>query len=521
MSSPVNPQLPGTLGTPAPNNDQRELLKFLREEADASRKAQREESEANRKLFLGTSAIVAIPLTVLLTLSGIFFYHDINTMKEAMKAQGEASAKVEIQKMDKQIDDTLHAQFKMETIQETIQKAAVVATREQAPALIKEVITPEVKRAVASQSGTIKEVATRAATDEVKTAIDPIVADVKLQAVIAKANADDAKAFDELLRLRRNGPPSQNDLVNGVIVNLQRHALEEIGLDWTSSYFECGDPTGSLYQALLTSSLVSERKEAIGVCIAYMDMGQWVPRGSRESVSAFTVLETVGPMWIKTAFDDPSLSVRAEAAKGINRLFKGGLGISPNGFDLLDTTLLRVWWTNNASNQAAIALLGFVQNSPSLSSNRRTDQIGLYDEAQRLGKISPQPMAPQLEQLREQMRLQAKFDAPMPAELARQMGRDCKGVQDDLGIRLQNYRKQPENERVDDYGLRELQYLETACSVQDQMLLSQIAEYGVATRSLSRRYAAVEIVNKSSDVSLDPYDSKPLSEWLKTHKQDR
>ena len=205
MNEPVDPQLPKipTLAT----SDQMVLLKFLSEESEANRKAQRNESDANRKLFLDTSKIVAIPLAVLLTLSGIFFYHDVNAMKEAMKAQGEESARIEIQKMDKHIDETLEAQFKTETIQNTIQHAAETATREQAPGLIKGVITPEVKRAVASQSGIIKEVATRAATDEVKNAIEPVIADVRLQALIAKANADDARAFDELLGLRRPARP--------------------------------------------------------------------------------------------------------------------------------------------------------------------------------------------------------------------------------------------------------------------------------------------------------------------------
>jgi hypothetical protein len=45
-----------------PQKDQIELLKFLREQSEANRRAQREESDANRKLFLGTSKIVAIPL---------------------------------------------------------------------------------------------------------------------------------------------------------------------------------------------------------------------------------------------------------------------------------------------------------------------------------------------------------------------------------------------------------------------------------------------------------------------------
>lgn len=510
MSSPVNPQLQGT---PAPSNDQRELLTFLREEAEANREAQRKESEANRKLFLGTSAIVAIPLTVLLTLSGIFFYHDVDTMKKAMEAQGEASAQVEIQRMDKHIDDTLQEKFKSEAIQNTIQQAAVVATRQEAPALIKEVITPEVKRAVASQSGTIREVATLAATDEVKSAIDPVVADVKLQAVIARANADDTKAFDELLSARGTGAPNKRDLVNGVIVNLQRHAREEFSIDRTSYYYECANPTGASYQSLLTSPLVEVRKNAINDCIAYMGMGQGVPRVPGDSVSAYTVVETIVPMWIRLVFNDSSLSVRSEAVKGLNWLLMGGIGVPNNGFDLLDTTWLRDWWTKNANNQAAIALIAYAHNTSAGSGH--IDEVGLYDEVQRLAKVSP--LGQSLEELRERMRSEAA-SIPSVDQLGKQMGRSCEAVQQDLGIRLKNFSEKAENERVDGYAVLEMQYLATAttCSVQPQFL-TRIAEYGVSTRSLRTRYAAVEIVNRSSNASLDHYDPKPLEEWLRTH----
>ena len=44
-----------------------------------------------------------------------------------------------------------------------------------------------------------------------------------------------------------------------------------------------------------------------------------------------------------------------------------------------------------------------------------------------------------------------------PAELAKQMGRDCAGVQQDLGIRLQAYRNGPEDERGENFGMLELQ----------------------------------------------------------------
>ena len=192
MTGPINQQQT----SPQPSSkDEMELLKFLRDEAEANRKAQRDESDANRKLFLDTSKIVAIPLAVLLTLAGIFFYHDVNTMKEAMKAEGEAEAHAEIKRMDANIDQTLEDRFKSENIQKTIQQAALEATNKQAPELIKEVITPAVRMAVQNQAGTIRKVATEAATNEVHGALEPVIADVKLQAVIAKATSDDAIYF--------------------------------------------------------------------------------------------------------------------------------------------------------------------------------------------------------------------------------------------------------------------------------------------------------------------------------------
>jgi hypothetical protein len=180
-----------------------------------------------------------------------------------------------------------------------------------------------------------------------------------------------------------------------------------------------------------------------------------------------------------------------------------GADVPQNDFDLLDTTRLRAWWTKHEAYQAAVALVSYAQGSgdPRLSV-ARLDEIGLYDEAARLAKASPRTQS-LLEQLREQMRSHAATARLSPSDLSREMGRDCAGVQKDLAIRLNGYRKQSEQERVDGYGVLELQYLETNCVVNGEPQ-SQIAEYGVATRLLGSRYAAVNIVNKASGTSLDP-----------------
>jgi len=356
VTPPIVPeQPPQSPPTTQLSKDHADILKFPREEAEQNRKAQRDESDANRKLFLVTSKIVAIPLAVLLTLAGIFFYRDINTMKEAMKAEGEAEAKAEIKRMDQHIDDTLEERFKSENIQKTIQKAALDATSQQAPNLIKEVITPEVRKAVQDQSGTIRSVASQAATDEVKGVLGPVVA-----------------ALAPTLK----GP--QEDLVIGVITNVKQHSKDAVSLD--GNYAECADPNGAEYKAILTSPLASVRKSAVADCAVYMSMGQWVPRVPGKSVSAFAVMETIGPIWIGLAFNDPSLLVREEAIYGLNSLYRGSQDVPLNGFDLVDTTYLRTWWAKHQSDQAAFALVAYAEDSGD-PRRVRYNEVGLYDEA--------------------------------------------------------------------------------------------------------------------------------------------
>src|SRR5271157_6088223 len=165
MNDQVNPQSADTQTTPL--KDQRELLKFLREEAEANRKAQREEADANRKLLTDTFKIISPILVVVVALAGFFWFHDLATLKEAIKNEGEAEAKVEIKKMDQHIDETLQARFEKEEIQKTIQNAAETATQKEAKPLIEAGVKSQVREAVAQQSGMIQRIATQAVDDKV------------------------------------------------------------------------------------------------------------------------------------------------------------------------------------------------------------------------------------------------------------------------------------------------------------------------------------------------------------------
>ncbi|WP_353062483.1 hypothetical protein RBB77_14390 [Tunturibacter psychrotolerans] len=181
----------------------------------------------------------------------------------------------------------------------------------------------------------------------------------------------------------------------------------------------------------------------------------------------------------------------------------------------LDESLLIASKPMNSSpvNQAALALVAYAMDDPQ---SFRLDEIGLYAEAERVETASPHSRV-LLESLRDRMRSFAGTPRLTPPDLARQMGRDCVGVQSDLGLRLNAFSKRPEEERVDHYALQELQFLMANCTVSGETL-TQIAAYGVSTRSLSSRYSAVKILNHSIGTSLDPYQSKPLEDWIKTQK---
>jgi hypothetical protein len=142
--------------------DQMDLLKFLREEADANRKAQREEADANRQLLTDTLKIVSPILAVVIAVAAFLWFHDLATLKEAIRSEGEAEAKIEIKKMDKQIDDTLQSQFQREEIQRTIRIAAEAAAQKEAKPLIEAGVKSQVREAVSQQGGMIRKIAEQA-----------------------------------------------------------------------------------------------------------------------------------------------------------------------------------------------------------------------------------------------------------------------------------------------------------------------------------------------------------------------
>lgn len=498
--------------------EQMELLKFLREESEANRQAQREDAVAGRKLLTDTFKIAAIVLVPLLAIATWLFAHDLNTLKESLKLEAEADTKVEIEKEKKEIAQTLQDQFQTDKIKATVKEAAQSATREQAPGLIKEVITPEVRNAVDRQSGTIKDISTKAASERVEQEVSPLVgkANVTLvrlhiQELIGDANLDDAKAFDELLLRRATEPPEEQSRIDSLIADRRRHERDRLGDGG------CPDPESASSRIAIASRVMDQRRNAVAGCNEVLDapfhqvgQGQWV--------ESFRLAQRALPVLVKVALEDQSLTVRAAAVDSINFILSGCPEFPEGGFDLLETDKLRGWWKQNEPNYKALALLARAQQ-------RRDDLdlISFYEELRQTGDSEPIPLRQLAKGTAEGMLSRASTNRAQKNANGFFRGRNlnsCSDVEGDLRNSMEYQRKYEDPNRdpwanLQDVAQLELGYLES-CEP-DSQLISAIASYGTSTHSLSGRYWAITVVNKWAGTKLDPFQTKPLAEWLKQH----
>jgi hypothetical protein len=518
-----NPSTPPPGGNPPPpHNDLTEILRFLSEESRKNREAMRQEASAVNELFIRASKIVAIPLAVVIALAGIFFYRSLGEMKQEMVNEGKIEAKLEIQKMEKHIDETLEAQFATDKIKTTIQQAAQNATREQAPALIKEVITPEVKEAVARQSGTIKDIATNAATDEVNNTIKPIAAGLKIEDLITRTNLDDAKAFDELLQVRGSLEPDQKEKVDSAIAG--RYSLARDRFNKFGDISGCLDPRTLEYQQLLASHDSATRYHVMFNCRDWWtqrvtDASYW----SGKDLSPIQVAEQVTPEFVQVALNDAALSVRGGAVFVVNDLFKFSPGYPNGGFDLLVTSDLRQWWHANQPNYRILAVISLA---------RRPDYVDIgeiYDGLKALEpSATPRPRGDVEETLRN-MRDEAIREQPQTSTSAQNPGwkawtrtqGTCSVDEREITERLKSWKADPTliagaDYRQDEIGF-EIAYLENCPIVAD--FVPEVVRYSTG-HSMKLRYSATVVLNKWLNTKFDFFDSKAIKDWWANHKED-
>ena len=492
MATPANP--PGG-ATPAPTTDkQKELLQFLREEADKNRQSLRDESLAVRELFIKTSRIVAIPLTAAIVLAGIFFYHSLSEMKQSMVDEAQTEAKLEIKKMDGQIDDTLKQQFSTESMQDRIYKAAETATEGKAKSLI--------------------EGRVRAITEPIQQQAQKQLASSHIQELIARVNADDAGAFDELLKLKDKGDTTQQALIQKVVEDKQRNDFL-LNLSAASLPTDC-ELSSAPFRDALGSSDAWKRKGAVESCLSPQIVDQWL-RGKQQSYERVVQMP---PMLVNIAQNDPSLVVRHQAIGSFNDLFRHSPSYPSSGFDLLDPRELSKWWEENKSHYKELLLLSIAETPNSFG----LDVISLYDEVKKVGSVAPPILQKDFKTALEGMRsLAIQHNSDSPDSLVKNLGRNtCSSVDADFTARLNtdyswsNAEHELSQTSTPDYGMWELEYVRTCES--NIQLLKQISKVMAQTHFLDRRYGATMVVNKWTGSNLDPFDTKAIQNWWEQNK---
>ncbi len=517
MSDPVIPPLGGD---PAPKfHEQMELLRFLSEESRQNRGALRDEALAIRELFVRTSKIVAIPLTAAIVLAGIFFFHNLNEMKQEMVNEGRDEAKLEIQKMDRQIDDTLQDEFKTEKIQATIKSAAEAATQKEAKPLIEAEVKSRVGASMAQQGPLIQRITTQAVSDKVREAVTPLASQAReafaanhVHDLIEKVNEDDANAFDELLLLRDKGTPDQQALIKTTIADREAYARENLipGLEIGA----CGYAPSAFREELKQPDRAG-RKRAIASCdplVANDNASRY--RQSFDQVGRVAPeIDLAASAILDIALHDRSLSVRSQAVDTINLWFQGAPGVPPDGFNLLEIGALSEWRKQNEANSKALLLLSRAK----LYISQGWISVALYEEVKQLAPNTPVPLEKALDETLARMQSDAAISNT--DNLARRAKEEsCASAARDVEADFPNW--DPSDPQFG-FGRSERDQLAflAACPI-DAKLLPQVAEYAAKTRILGTRYWAVRIINKWAGLTLDPFDTRSIQGWWDKHKAE-
>jgi hypothetical protein len=495
MLEPIDPQVSDKPASPL--MDQMELVKFLREQAEANRSALREEAIANRsaqreesaeirKLFTVTSSIVAAPLVAALALAGIFWFRDMNTMKEAMKQEGEAAAKLEIQKMDSHIDDTLQAQFSTKSMQDRIDRAAEAATEGKAKNLIED----RVQRLIGP----------------IKSKAEASIKAIHIQELELEVKNGNARAYDELRSLTTTGSPDEKRLVKLAMPEFATSApippSMEIG---------CVEPNSAKFKELIASQIAEIRMQVLHSCDAQLAPLQLNLTRPGQSPPRTRLVRQFVPTLFILATDDPSLPIRDRALGMLNSFFLGLPGYSSNGYGRLEVPAIQQWWRAHETDYEALALLAYANDN-----KVNTDSTYLYDLLKPFEGYRSPDLSQQFRQIREQMRSEAIQINGAPIDISiEHVEVTCKTVEEAHEYEIAH----PDREDTPDElrhhsNLEPLKFIKS-CPL-NASLLKPLVDDVLNTHHLSTRFAAITVINKWKDTKFDPFDGVSLlRDWWK------
>jgi len=305
--------------------EQTELLDFLQEQSEKNRVHLREEANAVRGLFISTARWVGIPFGIFIAIAAWFSWSSLRDMKQDLVSQAQAAATLQVQQskdelqksqddMKQQVKDKLQEEFRTERLHETMRVAAEKAVNVEA-------------------KGFIESISRKVATERIDKALKPVLEEARqdqdarhMQELIARANNNEASAFDELVEFESNPPPNTAETIKSAIASLhEKFPSYNTGRD------QCDFPdpkTG-------TPPNIQGCANQLTVEDAH------VPEEEAQKKRAMA--KQKGPKLVEFALSTQSLSERAMAIYGVNAIYKVG----PNGFDSLDIRSLREWWRSH------------------------------------------------------------------------------------------------------------------------------------------------------------------------------
>lgn len=338
----------------------RDLLKFLREENEAARKAVLDDSEATRRMLRHTLWVVAIPITAAIGMVGFLGIRSFSDIRSGIQQEARTQLEAEVRRMQGEIRNTLADQFKAEHLQQLVRTAARDETVTAARPMIKQEVATQVKSGVAAERGTIQKAVvaqTNSAVAEmnpkintlVKSAVDaevsarvaPVVNQTKtlqdqakalqreqeVALLIGRASADDGQAFDKLYGMWANngtaGDQEQRKRLKLVLMSiLNAHDLG--GMYMTREFVQ--PPSHDQLIKFLSDEDSGTRQAALDhYCEMPKDAG-------------------VEPRIFQMALSDESLRVRTAAYRVLNKWENAKLVA-------LETYPLLRWWSSKQSKQ--------------------------------------------------------------------------------------------------------------------------------------------------------------------------
>lgn len=344
----------------------------------------------------------------------------------------------------------------------------------------------------------------------------------EIQALVLKAiMADNADARDEFVRIATTGTPEEKQLIESLMPGLVGHSTPSSTPTFAGS---CANPDGLTFQRLIASSEVDVRRAAISDCSQFLAVTPLAEVAPGHEIVATEEVKKIIPTLLNVASTDHSESLRAQARLLLAPTFANLPGFPPDGVNQLKREELEKWWRTNERDYDALATLAEARAVVNSGNNRLIDSAPIYDFPEPFEDYANRRLADQFRKIRDRMRSAAsnanagKVGPPVWIE---HEDNTCPGVDPTFNDSMKYLAEHPErgNEQNDEYennNFDGIRYLRTCPA--DQSLVPTLAKFGMSPRRLSRRYAAISVINAWTKSNLDPYDLAALGRWWSSNK---